>query len=1302
MKVVRSVICRVMTFGVLATSVACVEDDGTAIPDEVLVQLVVSPKQSELTAIGDSIVLKANSIDLRGSQLGSVDQFGAPEWRSLNPNIATVESNGVVRAKANGTTAVVVTAGGRVDTATIVVNQQLAHIALTPSEAVIVALGDTLRLRASVTDRNGFPVVGLPVYWQSVDPLLGSVDANGLVVVRKQGLLRVQARISGQVGNAQIEIDQEVAALALSHESSRQPVGTLLALTARPVDALGVIVEDATVSWTTSDASIATVSGTGVVTALAAGSATVTATSEARQKSARIDVDERSPGAPAQVTTISISPDAIELTVGTSQQFTATLKDAQGFSLASRSVSWSSSNSTVASISSSGNVIALSAGTSTITATSDGKSRTAQVRVISPVSPPAPVQVGSVSVNPTSVILMVDDRLQLIAQVRDSNGNAMSDQSITWLSSAPDIVSVNATGRVTGISPGSAIITATSGGKSSAVAVTVSNTPTTSAQVGSVTVTPSNANMVPGATVSLTASVKDVNGSILAGQNLTWVSSAPAIVKVAPDGLVTALAAGSATVSAMAAGKTGSSSIVVTAPQVTPPVVSSVTVTPNMLGLTVGSTTSLTAIVLDTNGNVLSSGATITWTSSNPAVATVSTTGVVTARTAGSSTITASANGKSGSAIIDVAVLARLAVTPDSVHLNSLGAQTSLVATVYDANGKVVSLPALTWNSSNPMVAWVDNAGRITARGVGTALIAASILCCNLADTVTVTVNQPQAASITISPNTARLQVGESTTLSATVRDASRNIISSAGVSWSSSNAAVATVLNGVVSATGAGNAVIRAWSGTATDSATITVSTTGGQITTVSVTPIMGSVLVNGVLQLTATAKDASGNVISGQPVTWSSGNASVATVSSGGLVTGLTAGTVVITATIGGTSGVAQITVGSLAGGSAARGAATWARECAQCHTSTQGWDLAHFGYTDTTIVRRALGHVTIADAGDIVAHVRSLPRADTMTPTRRPFQPGNVVLASDQEFGMRLFGTDQWPASLTRAELLAQDTRLIPVALPLPVWSDEMSEYDWLPGRAGAGQLPAGVRQAAQKELDTYYASPSFESVLSAESKVRAAAHDPLVVDAPCTYLTDPSRYDAQKCVDVAKWAASLIYVEGIRAGDVAGAGIRGTRSWWETGHLIHKAQQFHRALPERDLQIAGWIYLGWMWNRAPGRNSLYGAGPLDKLGLNRHVTWVILRTMVERPADSTPACADVETLGQWGATLWMPNALAFAYRELQYRAANNLLPTDKQFCADMINQAQVWVGRRLGTAAQLALKPLADATAAIVIK
>lgn len=388
----------------------------------------------------------------------------------------------------------------------------------------------------------------------------------------------------------------------------------------------------------------------------------------------------------------------------------------------------------------------------------------------------------------------------------------------------------------------------------------------------------------------------------------------------------------------------------------------------------------------------------------------------------------------------------------------------------------------------------------------------------------------------------------------------------------------------------------------------------------------------------------------------------------------------------------------------GDPARGAATWVRECAQCHTLNKAWDLSHFQYPDTTITRRALAHVSASDAADIIAHVKALVTADTMTPKRRPFQPGNVVLSSDQEFGVRLFGSDQWPVSLTRAQLLAHDPTRIPIALPLPPWSDEMSGYEWLPGSIATGQLPAGVRAAAQGWFDRYNASPSIATAVLVSRRIRTVAHDLNIKDAPCLFGKDNSRYDAQKCVDVGKWTAAFLYQEGVRSGNLHGAAQASTGEWWETGHLVHKAQQFKRPLPERDLQIAGWMHLGWMWDRALRKKASYEAGPLAALGLHRHATWLILRSMVERDSRGLDVCTDVMNVAQWGATVWMLNALSFAYRELQYRDARGLLPTNRAFCVEQIRLSQVWVNRRMSavmaSAEGTALRDLAAQTSQIV--
>src|SRR5690606_25561606 len=127
---------------------------------------------------------------------------------------------------------------------------------------------------------------------------------------------------------------------------------------------------------------------------------------------------------------------------------------------------------------------------------------------------------------------------------------------------------------------------------------------------------------------------------------------------------------------------------------------------------------------------------------------------------------------------------------------------------------------------TNTSIATVDSMGRVTARGVGSALIVATAICCNEADTTGVDVTQ-EITSVDVSPSTLNLEVGGTGSLSATARDANDNVVQGAAVTWWSSKAGVATVSNGQVPAVSAGTAYIRAVTNGVRDSSAVNVTQT-------------------------------------------------------------------------------------------------------------------------------------------------------------------------------------------------------------------------------------------------------------------------------------------------------------------------------------------------------------------------------------------------------------------------------------------------------------------------------------------
>ncbi|HET7425700.1 MAG TPA: Ig-like domain-containing protein [Gemmatimonadales bacterium] len=171
--------------------------------------------------------------------------------------------------------------------------------------------------------------------------------------------------------------------------------------------------------------------------------------------------------------------------------------------------------------------------------------------------------------------------------------------------------------------------------------------------VASVSITPSSSRIVPNATVQLEATTRDSTGATLSGRQVTWSSSDEGVTTVSSKGLVTGVAAGNATITATSEGKSETASVEVGVEGES--LVSSVVVSPAGATIAASETVQLDAATLDAQGNELTDRL-VEWSSSNPDIASVTETGLVTGVADGTAIIVATSEGQSGSATITVGV----------------------------------------------------------------------------------------------------------------------------------------------------------------------------------------------------------------------------------------------------------------------------------------------------------------------------------------------------------------------------------------------------------------------------------------------------------------------------------------------------------------------------------------------------------------------------------------------------------------------------------------------------------------------
>lgn len=343
------------------------------------------------------------------------------------------------------------------------------------------------------------------------------------------------------------------------------------------------------------------------------------------------------------------------------------------------------------------------------------------------------------------------------------------------------------------------------------------------------------------------------------------------------------------------------------------PVATSLTVAPSSHTLaSIGATVQLSATVRDQNNNPMS-GQTVTWTSSNTGVATVSGNGLVTAVSNGTTQITARAGNASGTSNITVAepMPTRITIAPSSHTLEAIGETVQLRATVRDQRNNAMSGQTITWSSGNEAVATVDGNGLVTAVSDGMAEITAKSG--SLSASATITVASPVPTTVTIEPAAHTFEaIGDTLQLAAVVLDQRENAMMDVTLTWSSGDEAVATVdESGLVTAVENGMAEITAQAGDAMGTAAITVSQVPANISIEVDADDTTLTEIGQTLQLMVSVSDANDEPISEPSVTWMSSDEAVVTVDEDGLVEAVGNGMADVMAASGDVSAMVSITV-------------------------------------------------------------------------------------------------------------------------------------------------------------------------------------------------------------------------------------------------------------------------------------------------------------------------------------------------------------------------------------------------------
>ena len=615
-------------------------------------------------------------------------------WTSSNPEVATTDETGIVRAISPGTATITVTTTNDL-TATCEVTVTSATIAVTGIDLSVtnrvMEPGDSFKINATITPSNA---TDKTITWSSSDTNVATVDAEGTVTAVSTGTATIYAQTSasGIRGTCTITVVDEIipeTGITLNKETLSLEKDEIYTLSAEftPSNAT-----DKTLTWTSSNTSVATVNNNGQVTAVGVGNATITATT-VNGFTATCEVTVTQP----EVTSISLNKTSLVLKEGTNETLVLSFEP-EGAVLPP--AEWTSSNRNVARVDENGKVRAVGVGNATITVTVNGLTATCQVTVSSDSTPVA----TSISLNKPTLSLEEGTNETLVLSFKP-DGAVLPPAE--WTSSDPSVATVDETGTVRAIKAGTTRITVTTTNNLTATCEVTVTKPATP-EVTSISLNKESLNLTAGEDETLVLSFEP-DGAVL--PPAVWTSSDPTIATVDETGTVRALRAGTTTITVNAINNlTATCEVSVTASDVP---VTSISLNKTTVSIPEG-VNEMLVLSFEPIGGALSPAE---WTSSDPTVATVDETGTVRALKTGTTTITVTTvDGLTAECEVTV-TKATIDVTGITLNKNDItlyeGDKETLVATVTPSNADDKSV---TWTSSNRNVVRVDLGGRRTIR----------------------------------------------------------------------------------------------------------------------------------------------------------------------------------------------------------------------------------------------------------------------------------------------------------------------------------------------------------------------------------------------------------------------------------------------------------------------------------------------------------------------------------------------------------------------------------------------------------